>query len=112
MTAHLIVRSTVADAADRLEFDRWYGETHMPEAVAAFHPVRSWRSWSALDLAVHYAFYEFSEKGDLEAMMKTDEFKAMVADFTRKWGGKVSRVRDVVIAVQVISGPSPSAVGN
>jgi hypothetical protein len=114
MTAHLIVRATVADAGDRQRFDRWYGETHMPEAVAVFHPARSWRSWSTLDPAIHYAFYEFAEKRQLEAMMVTDEFKVMVADFTKKWGGRVSRERDVVVTVPTVSEPPQnlSDVGN
>jgi hypothetical protein len=103
MTAHLIVRATVAHAGDRQPFDRWYGEMHMPEAVAVFRPARSWRAWSALDPAIHYAFYEFAEKRQLEAMMLTEEFRIMVADFTKEWGGKVSRERDVVVTVQTVS---------
>ena len=86
----------------------------MPAAVAVFHPARTWRSWSTLDPAIHYAFYEFAEKGQLEAMMVTDEFKVMVADFTKKWGGRVSRERDVVVTVPTVSEPPQnlSDVGN
>jgi len=36
MTAWLVVRAVVADAADRAPFDRWYRDEHLPDAVKAF----------------------------------------------------------------------------
>ena len=34
--AWLVVRATVADAADRARFDQWYRDEHLPDAVKAF----------------------------------------------------------------------------
>jgi hypothetical protein len=102
MAAHMIVRATVPNAGDRKPFDRWYAEIHMPQAVAAFRPSRSWRSWSTIDPAVHYAFYEYDGTARVEEVMGTVEFKTMVADFSKAWDGKVSRERDVVVTVQML----------
>jgi hypothetical protein len=101
MSAQLIVKATVLEAGDRQAFDCWYAAIHMPDAVAAFQPFRSWRSWSTIDPAVHYACYEFSDVARLRDVMETDSFAVMVADFTRRWEGKVTRVRDVVEVVEM-----------
>jgi tRNA nucleotidyltransferase (CCA-adding enzyme) len=34
--AWLVVRATVANAADRAAFDRWYHNEHLPDAKQAF----------------------------------------------------------------------------
>lgn len=102
MPAHLLVRSVVPDVQDRTAFDRWYGEDHMAEAIRVFAPARCWRSWSEIDPAVHYAFYEFEAVEDVQAMMATAAFAAMVDDFTRTWDGKVTRARDVIHSVQLV----------
>ncbi|CAN5361236.1 hypothetical protein BH09PSE5_BH09PSE5_41940 [soil metagenome] len=102
MIAHLIVRATVPAVQDRKPFDEWYGQEHMPQAIAAFHPVRAWRSWSKLDAAVHYAIYEFAEEAQIDAMTASPEFAEMVADTSRRWDGKVTRERDVIKSVQIL----------
>jgi hypothetical protein len=102
MVAHMIVRSTVPEVEVREAFDRWYGEEHVAQAVAMFHPSRCWRSWSTIDPSVHYANYEFENVAEIEAMMAADTFKEMVAAFTRMWEGKVTRERDVTVAVQIV----------
>lgn len=100
MTAHLIVRSVLTESDARDAFDRWYGEDHMPQAISAFRPNRCWRSWSALDSAVHYANYEFSDIAQVKEMMASSAFKALVDDFSQTWDGKVVRERDVTVTVQ------------
>ena len=106
MTAHLIVRSVLVDPAARDAFDQWYGEDHLVQAMAAFRPDRCWRSWSALDPAVHYANYEFSDIAKVEQMMVTPAFRALVDDFSETWDGQVVRERDVTVTVHVLDAPA------
>lgn len=100
--AHMIVKAEVPDAVDRAAFDQWYGGKHMPEAIAAFGPCRAWRSWSAIDPSLHYAFYEFDDERKISAMLASEEFRLMVADLSSTWEGKVTRTRDIMVSTQVL----------
>ena len=102
MTTYFMVRAKVADAALRTDFDRWYQNEHLPDAKAAFNARRAWRGWSEVDAAVHYAFYEFEDSASARAIQGSDALKALVEEFDRVWGDKVTRSRDMVEAVQVI----------
>ena len=42
-TALLMVCAELADAADRIAFDRQYDTEHLPDALAAFRAQRAWR---------------------------------------------------------------------
>ena len=99
MTALLYVRAVVADPADRAAFDEWYATDHSPMGYRLFKPKRFWRCWSHLDPSVHYAFYEFENAERYDEIVGTPEFEAMVADFTRTWGDRVERDRDVISVV-------------
>ena len=94
--AYLMVRAVVADAADRPSFDRWYETEHMPDAVARFGARRGWRCWSRTDPAVHYAFYEFAGLERAQAVLASPELRALVAEFDRAWGARVTRTRDIL----------------
>lgn len=96
MTALFIVRAQVVDAAIRDDFDRWYRDEHLPEALAGFKARRAWRGWSALDASVHHAFYEFDDLARAQAIVGSDALKRLVAEFDRRWGSKVTRSRDFV----------------
>jgi hypothetical protein len=100
MTACFIVRAQVADAALRKDFDRWYQDEHLPDAVRAFKAQRAWRGWSEVDASVHYAFYEFDDAAQVRAIPGSDALKRLVAEFDRVWGDKVTRSRDIVDAIQ------------
>ena len=93
--AYLMVRAVVADAADRPGFDRWYEAEHLPDAVARFGAERGWRCWSRTDPAVHYAFYEFADLARAQAVLASPELQALVAEFDRAWGPRVTRTRDI-----------------
>lgn len=103
MTAYLIVRAQIADAAVKNDFDRWYQHEHLPEALAAFKAKRAWRGWSAVDASVHYAYYEFDDAAGARAVHGSDALKRLAMDFDRVWGDKVTRSRDVVDVIQTIS---------
>jgi hypothetical protein len=91
-----VVRAEVPDAAERPAFDRWYATEHLPDAVAAFGALRGWRCWSRSNPAVHYAFYEFAELAQAEAVPASPEMPRLVAEFDRAWGKRVTRTREVL----------------
>ncbi|MSQ59673.1 MAG: hypothetical protein EXR36_08535 [Betaproteobacteria bacterium] len=102
MTAYFIVRAQVMDAAVKKDFDRWYQEEHLPDALKAFNAKRAWRGWSQMDPLVHHAFYEFADLAGVRAIQGSDGHKNLVAEFDRVWGNKVTRSRDIVETVQSI----------
>ncbi len=102
MTAWFMVRAQVADAAVKGEFDRWYRDEHLPDALEAFNARRAWRGWSEVDPTVHYAVYEFDDLAGAQAIQGSDALKRLVAEFDRVWGNKVARSRDIVEIIQSI----------
>jgi len=100
---YLVVRAEVPDVADREKFDHWYATDHLPWAVRVFAALRGWRCWSRTDLAVHYAYYEFADATEAEALIGSDKIEPLVADFDRVWGDRVSRRRDVLEIVQELA---------
>ena len=101
MSALFIVRAQV-DPSERDAFDRWYRDEHLPDALKAFKAKRAWRGWSDTDASVHYAFYEFEDLARARAIPGSAEIKALIAEFDRMWGNKVTRARDVVDVVQAL----------
>ena len=82
------------------EFDRWYNEEHLRDALATFQADRAWRSWSKIYPTSHCAFYEFSEVAAAHAALQSDGTKLLIAQFDQTWGNRVTRTRDVVEVVQ------------
>jgi hypothetical protein len=103
MPAYFIVRAQVVDATVKKDFDRWYQDEHLPDALKAFKAKKAWRGWSQMEPLVHYAFYEFEDLARANAIQGTDGLKRLVAEFDRVWGNKVTRSRDFVEAIQWIS---------
>ncbi|HEX4616664.1 MAG TPA: hypothetical protein VH230_12205 [Stellaceae bacterium] len=99
--AHLVARAEVLDIADRAAFDRCYA-TYQPHALGdkGFRRATGWRCWSRSDPAVHYAFYEFADVRQAEALIGSETIKPQVADFDRVWGNRVSRRREILEIVQ------------
>ncbi len=102
MTACFIVRAQVVDAAVKDDFDRWYRDEHLADALKAFKAQRAWRGWSEVDASVHYAFYEFDDVARVRALPGSAALEGLVAQFDRAWGDKVTRSRDIVQAIQAI----------
>lgn len=105
MTAYFIVRAQVVDPAVKEDFDRWYQDEHLPDALKGFNAQRAWRGWSAVDASVHHAFYEFDDMAQVQAVQVSAALKRLVAEFDRRWGDKVTRSRDTVEVVQTIAAP-------
>ncbi len=101
----LMVRAVIANPTDRPSFETWYEKEHLPDAVNTFRPLRAWRSWNRSDPSVHIACYEFENVQQAEAMLHTDGIKALIAEFDRVWGDKVSRTREIL---DVVDERSPS----
>ena len=99
--AYFMVRAVV-EAPLRQQFDRWYSTDHLPQALAGFKAEKAWRFWSTVDPAVHYAMYRFADMGKLEAAMKGDVLKALIADFDKNWPKGVTRSRDFLDMVEEI----------
>jgi hypothetical protein len=97
-----VVRAQVADAALKDEFDRWYRDEHLPDALKAFNARRAWRGWSEVDSTVHYAYYEFDDVAGVRAIRDSAALKRLVAEFDRAWGDKVTRSRDFLEVIQSI----------
>ena len=95
-TAYFVVRAILADATDRPRFDHWYQTEHMPDAVAAFQARRGWRCWSRTDPTVHFAFYEFASVEEAESLAGSPGLQALVAEFDRVWGERVTRTREIL----------------
>ncbi len=97
--AYLAVRAEVPEA-ERARFDHWYATDHLPWALRTFAALRAWRCWSRTDPALHIAFYEFDSVEAAQATQTAEATKALVADFDRVWGGRVTRRREVLEMVQ------------
>jgi len=94
--AYLIVRATVADAADRPAFDKWYQTEHLPDAIKAFGATAAWRGWSQQDPSVHVAHYRFPSMEAMDTVMNGPIIKGLIAEFDRCWAGKVTRTREII----------------
>ena len=96
-----MVRADVPDEKDRGPFDHLYTSDHLPWAIKVFGAQRGWRCWSRSDAAVHYAFYEFADVVQAQALIGSSEkIKPLIADFDRVWGDRVARRREVLEIVQ------------
>ncbi len=104
MGAYLVVRAVVADEADRVPFDRWYQDEHLPEAVHAFNARSAWRGWSTLDPSVHTAFYLFDSIEAVRAAGESAAMKVLIAEFDRCWDTRVTRTRDIVAVASEMGG--------
>jgi hypothetical protein len=97
---YFVVRAEVPDSADRPQFEHWYATDHLPWAIKAFGAQRGWRCWSRSDPAVHYAFYEFADVAEAQALIGSETIEPLVADFDRVWGNRVSRRREILEIAQ------------
>ncbi|NPV19321.1 hypothetical protein [Bradyrhizobium aeschynomenes] len=101
--AIFVVRATVPDASKREEFDRWYRDVHMPDAVRSFGVRKAWRVWSLSDPAVHQAMYQFDDVAAMERAVGGDEMKRLIVDFNRDWP-EVTRTRESFALAQTVDG--------
>lgn len=96
---YFVVRATVVDTARREAFDRWYGDVHVPEAMAAFGVHKAWRFWSESDPSIHQAVYEFTDRAAVDRAVNSEAMKGLIADFDRTWPG-IPRAREIMRLAQ------------
>ncbi|MDA9533184.1 MULTISPECIES: hypothetical protein [unclassified Bradyrhizobium] len=100
--AFFVVRAIVTDPNKRAAFDRWYETEHLPDAVKAFGVSKAWRFWSLDDPSLHQAMYQFDDEAKLNAMLKGDALRKLVADFNRDWPD-VKRTRETLVLAQELA---------
>jgi len=91
--AYFMVRAVVTEPL-RQKFDQWYSSHHLPWALKDFKAEKAWRYWSTIDPGVHYAIYQFADQVKLDAAMKDEVLKPLIADFDKAWPSGVTRSRD------------------
>ena len=101
--AYLVVRAAVAEA-DRRDFDHWYRNEHLPDAVKAFSAQRAWRGWSRSDPSMHYAFYQFANITAAEAVTASPAIHTLITEFDARWGTRVTRTREIIEVADEIGG--------
>lgn len=101
MTAYLIVRAEVTPAV-KTQFDAWYQNEHLPDALKAFNAISAKRGWSDVEDNVHLAFYEFPNLEAAKTLVNSDIMKGFIAEFDQHWAGTVTRTRELVEFSQVI----------
>lgn len=102
MSACFIVRAEVVDDAIKDDFDRWYQDEHLPDALEAFKARRAWRGWSDENANVHVAVYEFEDAAAARAIPGSDALARLVVEFDRHWGERVVRTREILDVKQTI----------
>ena len=93
---YFVVRSVVADPADREHFDAWYNDEHLPDAIAAFTATGGWRAWSESDPSVHYAYYQMKTVEAAAALIGSEALDRLIVEFDVRWQGRVVRTREVL----------------
>lgn len=101
--AWLVVRATVANAADRAGFDAWYHAEHLPDAMKAFGVATAWRGWNMQDPSVHAAHYRFETPEQLSTVLNGPAIQALIAEFDRCWPS-VTRTRETFVVADAAGG--------
>ena len=104
MPAYLVVRAVVLDPADRAAFDAWYRSEHLPDALNAFHAESAMRGWSTQDPSIHTAYYRFGTLDSVQAISTGPAIQALIAEFDRVWGDRVTRTRDIIAIADELKG--------
>jgi hypothetical protein len=97
--SYFLVRAVVVESL-REKFDHWYSADHLPQALVIFKAEKAWRFWSTVEAGVHYAVYQFADMAQLDAAMKSEGLKTLIAEFDRAFPEGVTRTRDIVALVE------------
>ena len=55
---------------------------------------------------MHCAFYRFASVAAAEAATTGDTIKALVAEFDRRWGTRVTRTREIIDVADILEATS------
>jgi len=100
MTCYIIVKSDTT-LVDKKEFEDWYTNEHLIEAMKAFKAKSAKRGWIK-DSNFHLAIYEFKNRRDAEKAINSKNLEKLIKKFDQKWENKVHRTRELTEFIQTI----------
>ena len=100
MTCYIIVKSDTT-LVDKKEFENWYANEHLSEAMKAFKAKNAKRGWIK-NTNFHLAIYEFENNKDAEKAINSKNLEILIKKFDKKWENKVQRTRELTELIQII----------
>ena len=100
MTCYIIVKSDTT-LVDKKEFENWYANEHLSEAMKAFKAKNAKRGWIK-NTNFHLAIYEFENSKDAEKAINSINLEILIKKFDQKWDNKVKRIRELTELIQII----------
>jgi hypothetical protein len=87
------VESVVAEGYED-EFNHWYEVEHVPDAVRLLPGILRVTRWASItEPKTFCTAYEFADRAQVTRVMEGPEITGLIAEFDRKWGTNVRRVR-------------------
>jgi hypothetical protein len=100
MTAYIIVRSDTSKVS-KSEFNIWYEEEHLVEALNAFNAMGAKRGWIN-NSKIHLAIYKFKNIMLAKKALKSKILENLIKNFDDRWNKKVFRTRELIETIQEI----------
>ena len=100
MTAYIIVTSDTSKVS-KSEFNNWYEEEHLVEALNAFNAMGAKRGWIN-NSKIHLAIYKFKNIMLAKKALKSKILENLIKQFDDRWNNKVYRTRELIETIQEI----------
>ena len=100
MTAYIIVTSDTSKVS-KSEFNNWYEEEHLVEALNAFNAMGAKRGWIN-NSKIHLAIYKFKNIMLAKKALKSKILENLIKQFDDRWNNKVFRTRELIETIQEI----------
>ncbi|MDA0764762.1 MAG: hypothetical protein O3A39_10025 [Proteobacteria bacterium] len=100
MTAYIIVTSDTSKVS-KSEFNNWYEEEHLVEALNAFNAMGAKRGWIN-NSKIHLAIYKFKNIMLAKKALKSKKLENLIKNFDDRWNKKVFRTRELIETIQEI----------
>ena len=100
MTAYIIVTSDTSKVS-KSEFNIWYEEEHLVEALNAFNAMGAKRGWIN-NSKIHLAIYKFKNIMLAKKALKSKILENLIKNFDDRWNKKVFRTRELIETIQEI----------
>lgn len=98
MSAYIVVRSDTSNV-NKNEFNIWYEEEHLVEALNAFNAIGAKRGW-VNDSKIHLAIYKFKNIVLAKKVLKSKALDNLIKKFDNRWHNKVLRTRELFEIIQ------------
>ena len=100
MTSYIIVTSDTSKVS-KSEFNNWYEEEHLVEALNAFNAMGAKRGWIN-NSKIHLAIYKFKNIMLAKKALKSKILENLIKNFDDRWNKKVFRTRELIETIQEI----------